>query len=132
MVQEYSYSSNNQDVNLENGLGQEEIKNQQPKKYSNLSVSSPQPDYMNWSTASLFICFVWGIFAFMSSNKVRKFNQMKAYDQAAHYSQLALKHNRSAVACCAILFLIVGIPLAISLAVQGNASKFPNARLFFG
>lgn len=104
----------------------------QPKKYSSMSITTPQPDYMNWSTASLFLCFVWGIFAYKASNKVRKFNRMKAYDQAAIYSESALKYNKSAVACCIIMFFILGVPLSIALAVQGSVTKFPNARMFFG
>jgi hypothetical protein len=87
---------------------------------------------MNWSTTSLFVCFIWGIFAFIASNKVRKYNKMEAYDEAAYYSQAALRHNRSALACCIIMVIIIGVPLALSLAVQGSAYKFPNARLFFG
>ncbi|CAF0802046.1 unnamed protein product [Brachionus calyciflorus] len=130
MEQNYSYNSN-MESNAERGLSQTPTITQ-PKKYSALNISSPQPDYMNWSTASLFVCFIWGIFAFNASNKVRKFNKMKAFDQAAYYSQTALKYNQSAVACCVLMFLIVGVPLAISLAVQGSASKFPNARMFFG
>jgi amino acid transporter len=104
----------------------------QPKKYSKFEVTTPQPEYMNWSTASLLVCFVWGIFAFIASNKVRKYNSMGAYDQAAHYSQKAKELNQSAVACCVIMFCILGIPLAISLAVQGDINKFPSALQFFG
>lgn len=104
----------------------------QPRRYSKLQVTSPQPDYMQWSTASLFICFIWGIFAFIASNKVKKYNQMKAYDQAAHYSHEALRHNRSALACCVVMLLIIGVPLALALIVQGYPGKFPNARLYFG
>merc|ERR1712071_66105 len=106
---------------------------QQPtKKYTVFRSETPQPDYMSWSKVSLLVCFVWGIFAFISSNKVRQYNRMQSYNQAAYYSQAALRHNRSAVACCVILFLILGVPLAISLAVQGSIYKFPNARMFFG
>lgn len=127
-----SYNINeDQDANIEKG-GLQFPTLYQPKKYSNLSITTPQPDYMNWSTASLFICFVWGIFAYKASNKVRKFNRMKAYDQAAIYSESALKYNKSAVACCIIMFFILGVPLAIALAVQGSITKFPNARTFFG
>jgi hypothetical protein len=110
----------------------EDVITAQPKLYAKFQVTSPQPDYMQWSTISLFVCFVWGIFAFNASNKVRKFNRMKAYDQAAHFSQEAKKYNQSAVACCVLMFFLLGVPLALALAVQGSASKFPNARLFFG
>ena len=107
---------------------------QQPLRYGDGKIAQnvPQPDYMNWSTASLFICFLWGILAFNASNKVRKFNKIKEYDQAHYYSNAALRHNRSAVACFIVTILILGVPLAIALAVQGSISKFPNARVFFG
>ena len=104
----------------------------QPKKFAKFEVTSPQEEYMTWSTASLLICCVWGVFAFIASNKVRKYNKMGAYDQAAYYSLQARKYNQSAVACCVILFIILGVPLSIALAVQGDASKFPNAHMFFG
>lgn len=104
----------------------------QPKRYGKMQVSSPQPDYMNWSTASLFICFVWGIFAYRASNRVRKFNKMKAFDQAAHYSEAARRYNRSAVACSILMFLIVGVPLLIALIAQGLPSKFPDVRTYLG
>ncbi|RNA36919.1 tumor suppressor candidate 5-like protein [Brachionus plicatilis] len=127
-----SYNSNvDNEANIEKGFLRPPTL-YQPKKYSSMTMTAPQPDYMNWSTASLFVCFVWGIFAYQASNKVRKFNRMKAYDQAAIYSQSALKYNKSAVACCIIMFLILGVPLAIALAVQGSITKFPNARMFFG
>lgn len=102
------------------------------RQYSKFEVTTPQPDYMSWSTASIFLCFAWGIFAYIASNKVRKFNKIKAYDQAAHYSMEAKKYNQSAVACCIIMVLSFSIPLSIALAVQGSADKFPSARVFFG
>lgn len=104
----------------------------QPKRYGKMHVMSPQPDYSSWSTASLFICFIWGIFAYRASARVRKFNKMKAYDQAAHYSESALRYNRSAVACSILMFLLIGVPLLIALIAQGLPSKFPNARTYFG
>lgn len=104
----------------------------QPRKFERFHEHTAQPDYMSWSTASLFMCFIWGIFAFMESNKVRKYNKMKAYDEAARHSRLALQHNRSAVACLVVMLLIIGVPLAISLAVQGSIFKFPHVRHFFG
>lgn len=104
----------------------------QPRRYGRLAVTSPQPDYMSWSTASLFICFIWGIFAYRASNRVRKFNKMKAYEQAAHYSENALKYNRSAVACSILMLLIIGVPLVLALIVQGLPSKFPNPQTYFG
>lgn len=104
----------------------------QPKKYGKLHVTSPQPDYMQWSTISLFVCFVWGIFAYRASNRVRKFNKMKAFDEAAHYSESALRYNRSAVACSILMFLIIGVPLFVALVAQGLPNKFPNARTYFG
>lgn len=106
------------------GIGYEEsqlvdsIRTTQPRKFSTSIIATPSPDYMKWSTASLFVCFLWGILAFIASNKVRKYNSMKAYNEANYYSRAALRHNQSAVACCVILVLILGLPLAISLAVQ--------------
>ena len=126
----------------------------QPRKFSITIIDRPSPDYMKWSTASIFICFLWGILAFRASNKVRKYNSMKAYNEASYYSRTALRHNQSAVACLVILLFILGLPLAISLAVQvslskilffrnlkllnfhfflkGSITKFPSAREFFG
>ena len=97
-----------------------------------LSATDPQPDYMKWSTASLFVCLCWGILAIISSNKVRKCNSIRDYKQAAFHSQNALRHNKSAIACCVVMILIIGVPLAISLAVQGSITKFPTVREFFG
>lgn len=104
----------------------------QPKRYGKMQVTSPQPDYSSWSTASLFICFIWGIFAYRASSRVRKFNKMKAYEQAAHYSEAALRYNRSAVACSILMFLIIGVPLFIALIAQGLPSKFKNTITYFG
>lgn len=95
-------------------------------------LDGPPPDYMNRSTASLFICFVWGIFAFQASNKTRKLNSMKAYDEALHYSRLAKEHNQSALACFIVCMFIFGVPAILSLATQGSISKYPSAREFFG
>lgn len=104
----------------------------QPRKFSITIVDRPSPDYMKWSTASIFICFLWGILAFRASNKVRKYNSMKAFNEASYYSNTALRFNQSAVACLVILLFILGLPLAISLAVQGSITKFPSASVFFG
>ena len=104
----------------------------QPRRYGKMQITSPQPDYKSWSLASLFICFVWGIFAYRASNRVVKFNKMKAYEQAAHYSEAALKYNRSAVACAVLMLLIIGVPLLIALIAQGLPSKFPSAHQYFG
>ena len=60
----------------------------QPRRYSFGTVDGPQPDYINWSYASLFVCIFWGVFAFMASNKVQKYNNLKAYNEAAHYSRI--------------------------------------------
>lgn len=92
----------------------------------------PQKDYYSWSIGSIFLCFVWGILAFMSSNKVREYNKRKDYVQAAKYSRLTHQHNVSALACFVVLICILGIPYAIALAVQGSITNYPNARLFFG
>ncbi len=87
---------------------------------------------MSRSTASLFICFLWGIFAWRASNKVRKLNRMKAYDEALYYSTMARQHNDSALACFIVCLFIFGVPAIVSLATQGSISKYPSAREFFG
>ena len=104
----------------------------EPRKYAKFSETQPQPDYMSWSRGSLFICFVWGVLAYIASIKTQKYNRMEAYDQAAYFSRAALRLNRSALACAIVLVCILGVPLAIALAVQGDASKYPYARTFFG
>jgi hypothetical protein len=96
----------------------------QPRKFSIAIVDRPSPDYMKWSTASIFICFLWGVLAFRASNKVRKYNSMKAFNEASYYSKTALRHNQSAVACLVILLFILGLPLAISLAIQVSILQF--------
>ena len=96
----------------------------QPRKFSITIVDRPSPDYMKWSTASIFICFLWGILAFRASSKARSYNKMKAYNEASYYSKTALRHNQSAVACLVILLFILGLPLAIALAVQVSLSQF--------
>lgn len=120
------------EIELDHGIDQ-------PKSvYSNNNLSttslinSPPPDYMNRSTASLFICFLWGIFAFRASNKTRKFNNMKAYTEATYYSNIAREHNQSALACFVVTFCILGIPFVVALATQGSITKYPSAREFFG
>ncbi len=95
-------------------------------------LDGPAPDHMSRSTASLFICFLWGIFAWRASNKVRKLNRMKAYDEALYYSTMARQHNESALACFVICLFIFGVPAIVSLATQGSISKYPSAREFFG
>lgn len=111
-------------LDVERGVGYEEsqlvdsIRTIQPRKFSITIVTEPSPDYLKWSTASIFICFLWGILAFRASNKVRKYNNMKAFNEASYYSKTALRHNQSAVACLVVLLFIFGVPLAIALAVQ--------------
>lgn len=117
---------------IEMGVHETDLVYKQPRKFSSIPVKTPQPDYMSWSTASLFVCFFWGIFAFIASNKVKKYNNLKAYNEAAYYSRAALRHNQSAVACFVVTMFIIGLPLSIALAVQGDINKFPSAREFFG
>jgi hypothetical protein len=116
----YTNDKNHAPVNLE------------PIRYYTPHVTEEQPDYMTWSTVSVFLCFVWGFFAYRASNMTRKFNDMKQYEHAAKYSRAALKYNRSAVACCVLMFILLGVPFTIALVAQGSASKFPSARVFFG
>ena len=105
---------------------------EQPRIGSAEAINAPPPDYMSRSTASLFICFLFGIFAYRASNQARRFNRMKAYDEAAYFSNLAVKHNQSALACFVVSAFLFGIPFVISLATQGSISKYPSAREFFG
>lgn len=95
-------------------------------------LNTPPPDYYNRSTLSLFICFVWGILAFRASNKARKLNNMKAYEDAHFWSYEAYKHNQSALACFIVSMFIFGVPAVIALATQGDINKYPSAREFFG
>jgi hypothetical protein len=92
----------------------------------------PQKDYYSWSIGSIFLCFIWGILAYMSSNKVREYNKRKDYVQAAKFSRLTHQHNISALACFVVLICILGIPYAIALAVQGSITNYPSAKVFFG
>ena len=94
------------------------------RKFSITIIDQPSPDYLKWSMASIFICFLWGILAFRASSKARSYNKMKAYNEASYYSKTALRHNQSAVACLVILLFILGLPLAIALAVQVSLSQF--------
>ncbi len=87
---------------------------------------------MSRSTASLFICFLFGIFAYKASTKARKYNKIKAYEEATHYSQMAFKHNQSALACFIVTSFMFGIPFVVSLATQGSITKYPSAREFLG
>jgi hypothetical protein len=57
---------------------------------------------------------------------------MHDYNEAAKFSRIAYKHNISAVSCFIILIVILGLPWAIALAVQGNINNYPSAREFFG
>jgi hypothetical protein len=63
---------------------------------------------------------------------VRRFNELGNYHEAYRYSRIAYKHNMSAVSCCIVLLVILGVPWAIALAVQGNINNYPSAREFFG
>ncbi len=118
------------------GMGYEEsqlvdsVQTKQPRKFSTTIITEPSPDYMKWSTISLFVCFLWGILAFIASNKVRKYNNMKAFNEARYYSRNALRHNQSAVACFVVLIFILGVPLSISLAVQVRVKNKVNFSLF--
>ena len=77
---------------------------QQPAKYREMNAEQvPQPDYHSWSTASLFLCFIWGIFAFRASERVRKFNRLREYNHAAYHSAEALRKLSFVV--CKILFI---------------------------
>ena len=83
----------------------------QPAKYRHMnSENVPQPDYYNWSTASLFLCFVWGLFAFRASERVRKFNRLREYNHAAYHSAEAL---RRLLFFFSFLFLFVYLHLCI-------------------
>ncbi len=59
----------------------------EPRKYAKFSETQPQPDYLQWSRGSLFVCFVWGVLAYIASIKTQKYNKMEAYDQAAYFSK---------------------------------------------
>ena len=93
---------------------------------------SPPPDHYNRSTLSLLLCFVWGVLAFRASNKTRKLNNMRAYEDAHFWSHEAHKHNQSALACFLVSMFIFGVPAIIALATQGDIRKYPSAREFFG
>ena len=99
---------------------------------TNQLIDQPPPDYMSKSTLSLFLCLIWGLFAYKASNKTRKLNNMKAYDEALYYSNEARKHNQSALACFIVSCFIFGVPFVVSLATQGSITKYPSAREFFG
>lgn len=128
-----------EDVEMGDVEYQETAIDQQPDiQASNEMISTtelfntPPPDYYNRSTMSLFICFVWGILAFRASNKARKLNNIKAYQDAHFWSYEAYKHNQSALACFIVSMFIFGVPGVIALATQGDINKYPSAREFFG
>lgn len=105
------------------------------RKYSTLIPGNrkPSPDYLKRSILSIFLCFVWGILAFRASRKVREHNNRRSYQKAEYYSEVALRHNRSALACSIVMALIVFFPLAVSLLVPlKDYSKYLNARHYFG
>jgi hypothetical protein len=90
------------------------------------------PEYRGWAIASIFICVVWGIYAMRASLRTQAANRTKNFAHAEKYSRKTKMYIVSAIACCIVLFLIVGFPLSLSLAVQGSMTRFHNARHFFG
>lgn len=132
--QQYQEQRSNASLNKQSVVMEQEVSRAYSQDMVSTSqmVEGPPPDHMSRSTASLFICFLWGIFAWHASNKVRKLNRMKAYDEALYYSTMARQHNDSALACFVICMFIFGVPAIVSLATQGSISKYPSAREFFG
>jgi hypothetical protein len=91
------------------------------------------PEYREWAIASAFLCIIWGIYAIRASLKTQAANRTKNFAQAEKYSRKTRMYIVSAIASLIVLVLIVGFPLALSLLVQvGNASKYLNARHYFG
>ena len=92
----HTQNTNTKNTHLNDGGDDESIEigyvGQQPFKYREMNAEQmPQPDYHTWSTASLFLCFIWGIFAFRASERVRKFNKLREYNHAAYHSKEALR-----------------------------------------
>ena len=95
-------------------------------------IDSPSPDYFMQSLASLFICFAWGVFAFLASNRTRKLNKAGNYEEARRWSRETHRLYKSSIGCFSVTVLIFGIPSVVALATQGDIRSYPSARIFFG